>query len=228
MLTLYYAPTPNGQKISIMLEECGLTYDTKLVNILGGDQFKPEFLAISPNNKIPALTDSDGPDGAPVSIFESGAILMYLGEKTGQFFPADSRKRLDVIQWLMFQKASVGPMLGQNHHFNDYAPEPVPYAQERYIKETARLYGVMDRQLAENEYIAGSEYTIADMAIFPWVANYKRQSMDMGEFPNLRRWKDTLKIRPALRKGMEHYIETRWKSMSAEEKKTLFDIDQKV
>lgn len=228
MLTLYYAPTPNGQKISIMLEECGLTYDTQLVNILGGDQFKPEFLAISPNNKIPALTDSDGPDGEPISIFESGAILIYLGEKTGRFFPADPRQRLNVIQWLMFQKASVGPMLGQNHHFNDYAPEPVPYAQDRYIKETARLYGVMDRQLAENEYIAGSEYTIADMAIFPWVANYKRQSMDMAKFPNLRRWKDTLKVRPALRKGMEHYIETRWKSMSAEEKKTLFDIDEKV
>ncbi len=227
MITLYYAPTPNGQKISIMLEECGLPYETQLVNILAGDQFKPEFLAISPNNKIPALTDSDGPDGEPISIFESGAILIYLAEKTGRFLPSSPRERMNVIQWLMFQKASVGPMLGQNHHFNDYASEQIPYAQQRYIKETARIYGVMDKQLGQNEFIAGDEYTIADMAIFPWVVNYKRQSMDMANFPNLNRWKDTLKVRPALRRGMDHFIRTRQKAMSAEEKKTLFDVDAK-
>ena len=227
MLTLYFAPTPNGQKISIMLEECGLQYETVLVNILAGDQFKPEFLEISPNNKIPALVDSDGPDGEPISIFESGAILQYLADKTGRFLPADYRQRIIVLQWLMFQKASVGPMFGQNHHFNDYAPEKIPYAQNRYIKETARLYGVMDRQLAKSEYIALDEYTIADMAIFPWVANYKRHGVDMPSYPNLRRWMDTLKERPALRAGMAHMIETRWKTMSADDKKTLFDIDKK-
>ena len=227
MITLYFAPTPNGQKISIMLEECGLEYDTILVNILAGDQFKPKFLEISPNNKIPAIVDSEGPTGKPISIFESGAILIYLAEKTGRFMPTEPLARMQVLQWLMFQKASVGPMFGQNHHFNDYAPEKIPYAQNRYIKETARLYGVMDKQLAQSTYIALNEYSIADMAIFPWVANYKRHGVDMLDFPNVRRWMDDLKARPALRTGMAHMIETRWKKMSADEKKTLFDIENK-
>ncbi len=226
MINLFYAPTPNGQKISIMLEECGLEYETTLVNILAGDQFKPDFLKISPNNKIPAIIDSDGPNGKPISVFESSAILLYLAEKTGKFLPEDPHERIQTIEWLMFQKASVGPMLGQNHHFNDYAPEKIPYAQQRYIKETGRLYSVMNIRLEQYTYIASNNYSIADMAIFPWVANYKRHSVDMSNFPHLRRWMDNLKARPALRRGMEHLIEARWKSMDDTEKSTLFGIEK--
>lgn len=203
-LDLYFAPTPNGWKISTMLEECGLRYHVKPVNIGAGEQFAPEFLKISPNNRIPALVDhAPGGGAAPLSIFETGAILLYLAEKTGQFLPADSAGRTAVIQWLMWQMGGLGPMLGQHGHFALYAPEKIPYAIDRYRGETQRLYAVLDRQLADNQHIAGADYSIADMACFPWVQTYKRQGIDLaGDFPNVRRWYDALKERPALRRGM--------------------------
>ncbi|WOE76644.1 glutathione binding-like protein [Alterisphingorhabdus coralli] len=204
MLDLYFAPTPNGWKISIMLEECGLAYNVKPVNIGTGEQFAPDFLKISPNNRIPALVDHAPKSGeGPLSIFETGAILLYLAEKTGQFLPTDPGGRYGVIQWLMWQMGGLGPMLGQHGHFALYAPEKIPYAIDRYRRETERLYGVLDRQLADNEHVAGADYSIADMACFPWVQTYKRQGIDLaGNFPNVRRWYDALKERPELRRGM--------------------------
>ncbi|MEM1131336.1 MAG: glutathione binding-like protein [Pseudomonadota bacterium] len=204
MLDLYFAPTPNGWKVSIMLEECGLAYNVKPVNIGAGEQFAPDFLEISPNNRIPALVDHAAKGGeGPLSIFETGAILIYLAEKTGRYLPTDPAGRYSVIQWLMWQMGGLGPMLGQHGHFALYAPEKIPYAIDRYRRETERLYGVLDRQLAENEHVAGAEYSIADMACFPWVQTYKRQGIDLaGDFPNVRRWYDALKQRPALRRGM--------------------------
>jgi GST-like protein len=207
MLKLYTWPTPNGHKIQIMLEECGLRlgrdWEAIPVNIGTGDQFKPEFLAISPNNKIPALVDPDGPEGKPIALFESGAILVYLAGKTGKFLPKSDRLKFQVLQWLMFQMGSVGPMLGQAHHFRLYAPEKVPYAIDRYTNEAKRLYGVMDRQLATSPFIAGPRYTIADMAIFPWLRNWKGQGIDFADFPHLKAWFDRISERSAVKRGLD-------------------------
>ncbi len=200
-IDLYYWPTPNGWKISIALEEMGLPYNVIPVNISGGDQFKPEFLAISPNNKMPAIVDPQGPGGKPVSVFESGAILMYLGRKTGQFYPAEERARIAVEEWLMWQMGGFGPMLGQNHHFNHYAPEKIPYAIDRYVNETNRLYGVLNKRLADHEFVAGA-YSIADMAIVGWAKLWERQSQKIDDFPHVRRWLDTLLARPAVQRGL--------------------------
>ena len=201
-IDLYYWPTPNGWKITIMLEEAGLPYTVHPVNIGKGDQFKPEFLAISPNNKMPAIVDPEGPDGKPISVFESGAILQYLGRKTGRFYPSDERRRVEVEQWLFWQIGGFGPMLGQTHHFRIYAPEKVPYAIDRYTNETNRLYGVLDKQLADRAFVAG-EYSIADMAIFPWAKLWERQGQNVDDFPNVKRWLDAMLSRPAVRRGIE-------------------------
>ncbi len=202
MIDVYTWPTPNGHKVHIMLEECGLPYRVHAVDIGAGDQFRPEFLAISPNNKIPAIVDSDGPDGEPISMFESGAILIYLAAKTGRFLPADVRGRYVALQWLMFQMGSVGPMFGQAHHFRAYAQEKLDYAVSRYTNEAKRLYGVMDRRLAEVPYFAG-DYGIADMAIFPWTRSHQRQGVDLADYPNVKRWFDLVGARPAVQRGVE-------------------------
>jgi GSH-dependent disulfide-bond oxidoreductase len=203
MIEVYSWATPNGHKVHIMLEECGLTYRTIAVDIGAGDQFKPEFLAISPNNKIPALIDTDGPDGAPISLFESGAILLYLAGKTGQLLPASTRGKYEVLQWLMFQMGSVGPMLGQAHHFRIYAPEKIAYAVERYTNEARRLYSVMDKRLAKSRYIGGKDYSIADIAIFPWLRSWKNQGITWNDFPHLKGWFDEISKRPAVMRGVE-------------------------
>ena len=202
-IDLYYWPTPNGKKVAIFLEEAGLPYDLVPVDITAGDQFDEEFLEISPNNKMPAIVDPEGLDGEPIPVFESGAILVYLAEKTGRFLPSSRRGRYEALQWLMFQISSVGPMLGQAHHFRGYAPEEIPYAIERYTHEASRLYGVMDRRLSEVEYFAGDEYSIADMAIYPWVASHERQGQKMEDFPNLARWYGSVGTRPAVQRAME-------------------------
>jgi GST-like protein len=202
MIDLYTWGTPNGRKASVMLEECGLKYDVHKIDIGKGDQFKPEFLAVNPNGKIPAIVDRDGPDGKPISVFESGAILIYLAEKTGSaLLPADPRRRTAVLQWLMFQMGGVGPMFGQAHHFIRFAPEKVPYGIERYSKETRRLYGVMDRRLGEAAYLAG-DYSIADIATYPWVARHEYHEVKLEDFPNVKRWFDAISARPAVAKGM--------------------------
>jgi len=216
-IDLYYWPTPNGWKISIMLEECGLPYTVHPVNIGKGDQFKPEFLAISPNNKMPAIVDPDGPDGEPISVFESGAILQYLGRKTGKFYPTDERKRVEVEQWLFWQMAGLGPMAGQTHHFRIYAPEKIPYAIDRYTNETNRLYGVMNKRLADREFLAG-EYSIADIACVGWVKLWDRQGQDITEFPHLKRWLDTVLARPAVQRGLAVNSEDRGKVDLAKDK----------
>mgnify|MGYP000677634085 CR=1 FL=1 len=200
MIDLYSATTPNGQKIHIMLEETGLAYKVIWVDIDRGDQFKPAFLKISPNNKIPAIVDHDGPDGESIALFESGAILMYLAEKTGRFLPTEPRARIEVLTWLFFQMGNVGPMLGQAHHFRAYAPERIPYAVDRYTNEAGRIYGILDHRLAIHQYLAG-DYSIADMATFPWIRLHERQGQDMADFPNLKRWFDTIEARPAVRRG---------------------------
>lgn len=202
MIDLYFWSTPNGYKVSILLEELGLPYNVIPVHIGKGDQFKPEFLKLSPNNKIPALVDPDGPDGKPIALFESGAIMMYLAEKSGwKFMPQESRARYDVIQWMMFQMGGVGPMLGQAHHFRKYAPEQIQYAVDRYTNEARRLYGVIDRRLGEAEFLAG-EYSIADMATYPWLRAHKWQGQDIAEFPNIQRWYDAVRARPAVQRGI--------------------------
>jgi GSH-dependent disulfide-bond oxidoreductase len=202
MIDLYFWTTPNGYKVTILLEELGWPYDVIPVHIGKGEQFRSEFLKISPNNKIPALIDHDGPDGQPIAIFESGAIMMYLAEKSGwRFMPADVRRRYDVVQWLMFQMGSVGPMLGQAHHFRRYAPEPLSYAIDRYTNEARRIYGVIDRRLSAAPYLAG-EYSIADMATYPWLRPHKWQGQDLAEFPNLSRWYADLRGRPAVQRGL--------------------------
>ncbi|HVH48314.1 MAG TPA: glutathione S-transferase N-terminal domain-containing protein, partial [Sphingomicrobium sp.] len=203
MIELFTAPTPNGWKISVMLEECGLPYEVRWVNIGKGDQFKPEFLAISPNNRIPAIVDHAPADGGePISIFETGAILVYLAEKTGRFLPTDARGRKAVLEWLFWQVGGLGPMLGQHGHFKLYAPERIAYATDRYRNEALRLYGVLDRQLAQSAHVAGADYTIADVACFPWIQTYKAQEVDLAAFVHLRRWYDVVKQRPGLRRGM--------------------------
>lgn len=230
MIELFTAPTPNGWKISVMLEECGLPYEVRWVNIGKGDQFKPEFLAISPNNRIPAIVDHDPPGGgAPVPLFETGAILLYLAEKAGRFMPADLRGRKAVHEWLFWQVGGLGPMLGQHGHFKLYAPERIPYATDRYRSETLRLYGVLDHQLGRSEHVAGPEYTIADIACFPWVQTYKAQEIDLSQFPHIDRWYRQLKERPALRRGMDvgrRQINRRPQD-SAETRKLLFGIEEK-
>jgi GST-like protein len=203
MIEVYSWATPNGHKVHIMLEECGLAYRVHGVDIGAGDQFAAEFLALSPNNKIPAITDPDGPDGKPISLFESGAILLYLAGKTGRFLPADVRGRYEVLQWLMFQMGGVGPMLGQAHHFRLYAPEKIAYAIDRYSNEAKRLYGVMDQRLAKSRYIGGKDYSIADIAIFPWLRSWKNQGIDWADYPHLKGWFDEIGARPAVRRGVE-------------------------
>ncbi|MBD2043117.1 glutathione S-transferase N-terminal domain-containing protein [Microcoleus sp. FACHB-672] len=197
MIELYTFTTPNGRKASIMLEETGLPYNTHKIDITKNDQFTPEFIAINPNSKIPAIVDND----AGITVFESGAILIYLAEKTGKFLPTDTKNRIQVIQWLMFQMASVGPMFGQLNHFKRFAPEKIPYAIERYEKETLRLYSVLDKQLENHEYICG-DYSIADMAIYPWVAIYEFQGLTLDAHPSLKRWVETVQQRPAVQRGM--------------------------
>jgi GST-like protein len=201
-IDLYYWPTPNGHKITIMLEECGLPYAIKPVNIGKGDQFKPEFLAISPNNRMPAIVDPDGPGGKPISVFESGAILQYLGRKTGKFYPTDERARVAVDEWLFWQMGGLGPMAGQAHHFRNYAPEKIAYGIDRYTNEVNRLYGVMNTRLADRDYLAGT-YSIADMASYPWVRPYKNQGQDLGEFPHLEKWFQRMRARPAVAKAVK-------------------------
>jgi GST-like protein len=230
MIDLYFAPTPNGWKISIMLEECGLPYQVKWVNIGAGEQFEPDFLAISPNNRIPAIVDHQ-PLGAgePHSVFETGAILVYLAEKTGLFFPFDPVGRSKVRQWLMWQMGGLGPMLGQHGHFKLYAPEKIPYAINRYRREAERLFGVLDRQLERNEHVAGEDYSIADMACFPWVQTYKRQEIDLADFPHVNRWYQQLKQREGLRRGMDLGRDriNRNPQDEAQTAKILFGIDKK-
>ena len=202
-IKLYFWPTPNGKKITIFLEEAGLPYNLAPVDITAGEQFDEEFLKISPNNKMPAIVDPEGPNGEPISVFESGAILLYLAEKISRFMPSSPRQRYEALQWLMFQVSSVGPMLGQAHHFRGYAPEEIPYAVDRYTNEAARLYGVMDSRLSEVEYFVDDDYSIVDMAIYPWVASHKKQGQKIEDFPNLRRWYEAMGKRPAVRRAME-------------------------
>ncbi|WP_137392158.1 glutathione S-transferase N-terminal domain-containing protein [Rhodoligotrophos defluvii] len=207
-IKLYYWPTPNGWKITIALEELNMPYEIHYVDIGKGEQFEPSFLEISPNNRMPAIVDPDGPGGEPLSIFESGAILRYLAQKGGRFYASDPRGQAKIDEWLFWQVGGLGPMAGQAHHFRNYAPEKIPYAIERYTREVSRLYGVMDKRLAKAEFLAG-DYSIADMAAFPWVVPYKNQGQDLDQFPNLRRWFDTLKARPAVSKGLEVGAERR-------------------
>lgn len=205
-IDLYYWPTPNGWKISIMLEECGLPYKVIPVNISTGEQFKPDFLKIAPNNRMPAIVDPNGPGGRPISIFESGAILQYLGRKTGKFYPADERARVAVDEWLFWQMGGLGPMAGQAHHFRLYAPEKIPYAIDRYTDECNRLYGVMNKRLAGREFLAG-KYSIADIACVGWASRNERQGQDINQFPHLKRWLETILARPAVKRGMGIRIE---------------------
>lgn len=200
-IDLHFYPTPNGHKITVMLEETGMAYSIVPVNIMTGEQFAPEFLAISPNNRMPAIVDHDGPGGSPVSVFESGAILQYLGRKSGLFYPDEERARVEVEQWLFWQMGGLGPMAGQCHHFRNYAPDTIPYAIDRYVNEVNRLYGVMERRLADREYLAG-EYSIADIACYPWVRLWKNQGQDITQFPRLDAWRDRIRSRPAVARGM--------------------------
>jgi GSH-dependent disulfide-bond oxidoreductase len=230
MIKVYSWPTPNGHKVHIMLEECGLRlgrdWEAIPIDISAGDQFKPEFLAISPNNKIPALVDPAGPDGKPISLFESGAILLYLASKTGRFMPKSDWLKFEVLQWLMFQMGGVGPMLGQTHHFRLYAPEKVPYAIDRYSNETKRLYGVMDRRLATSKFIACNQYSIADIAIFPWLRNWKNQGIDWADYPHLQAWFDLIGDRPAVQRGVKVLAELRKPLTGDKEREILFGKTQ--
>lgn len=208
-IDLYYWPTPNGWKVSIALEEMGLPYETHLINISKGDQFAPDFLKIAPNNRMPAIIDPNGPDGAPVSVFESGAILLYLARKTGLFMGETERDRIAVEEWLMWQMGGVGPMAGQTHHFLKYAPEDIAYAKDRYRNETARLYAVLDRRLADNEFVAGDVYSIADMSIWGWASLWEGQEQTLDDKPHLARWLKQLWSRPALRRGRALHADLR-------------------
>jgi GSH-dependent disulfide-bond oxidoreductase len=222
MIEVYSWATPNGHKVHIMLEECGLPYHVHAIDIGAGDQFDPGFLAISPNNKIPAITDTEGPEGAPISLFESGAILLYLASKTGRFMPESITARYDVLQWLMFQMGGVGPMLGQAHHFRIYAPQKIAYAIDRYTNEAQRLYGVMNRRLAHTKYIAGPEYSIADIAIFPWLRSWKNQGIDWSDYPHLKGWFDEIAARPAVKRGVAVLDERRKPLMDDTAREMLF------
>lgn len=226
-LELYYWATPNGWKISIMLEELALPYRVTPVNISAGEQFEPAFLAISPNNKIPVLRDPEGPDGETITLFESGAILWYLAEKTGRLLPTAPRERYSVLQWLMFQVGNLGPLLGQAHHFRLYAPEPIPYAVERYTGEAGRLYRVLDRRLEQATYLAGDSYTIADIATLPWISRHERQGQRLADFPSLRRWYQTLRARPAVERGLALLADRQLSArMDDDSRSKLFGEDQ--
>ena len=222
-IDLYYWPTPNGWKVTILLEELGAPYAVHPVDIGKGEQFKPDFLAISPNNRRPAIVDHEpAGGGAPLSVFESGAILQYLAEKHGRFWPqAPAREKVEVTQWLFWQMGGLGPMAGQAHHFRQYAPEPIQYGIDRYTNEVNRLYGVMDKRLRDREFLAGA-YSIADMAAWPWVVPHERQGQDLADFPNLKRWFETIKARPAVERGFAVGKELRQPTMSEEAKKVLF------
>ena len=226
MIEVYSWATPNGHKVHVMLEECGLPYRAIPVDIGAGAQFEPAFLAISPNNRIPAIVDPDGPDGKPISLFESGAILLYLAAKTGRFLPIGVRERYRVLEWLMFQMGGVGPMLGQAHHFRIYAPEPIPYAVDRYSNEAKRLYGVMDTQLEKTRFIAGDDYTIADIAIFPWLRSWQNQGIDWADFPSLKAWFDAIAARPAVQRGVAVLAGLRKPLRSDKEREILFGAQQ--
>lgn len=226
-IELYTWPTPNGHKLHIALEELALPYAVHAVDIGSGDQFQPAFLRISPNNKIPAMVDPDGPGGQPIALMESGAMLIYLAEKTGKLMPADQRGRTEVLQWLMFQMSGVGPMLGQTHHFRAYAPEQLPYAIKRYTDETTRLYRVLDGRLGESPYLAGDEYTIADIATWPWLRSWDRQGQDLNAHPNLKRWFETIATRPAVIRGLQVLSDrSRSKPITDEERDILFGSKQ--
>ena len=223
MIEVWSWATPNGHKVHIMLEEVGLPYKVIPVDIGAGDQFKPEFLAITPNHRIPAIVDPDGPGGEPLTLFESGAILIYLGEKTGKLIPADPRARLTALQWLMFQMGGVGPMFGQYNHFASYAPEKLPYAVERYANEVKRLHRVLDKRLGEAAYLAGDAYSIADIATFPWVRNPDRRGIDLAEYPNVKRWHDAIAARPAVQRGVEVLADLRRQGpMTEQERENMF------
>ena len=226
MIDVYSWATPNGHKVHIMLEECGLPYRVHAVNIGSGEQFAPQFLAISPNNKIPAIVDADGPDGKPMSLFESGAILLYLAAKTGRFLPDDTRGKYEVLQWLMFQMGGVGPMLGQAHHFRIYAPEKIAYAIDRYSNEAQRLYGVMDTRLANSKYLGGKAYSIADIAVFPWLRSWKNQGIDWADFPHLKGWFDEVAARPAVMRGVEVLASARKALNDDKAREVLFGATQ--
>lgn len=226
MIEVYSWATPNGHKVHIMLEECGLPYRVHAVDIGAGDQFKPEFLAISPNNKIPAIVDPDGPDGKPISLFESGAILLYLAAKTGRFLPDDVRGKYAALQWLMFQMGSIGPLLGQAHHFRIYAPERIDYAVDRYTNEARRLYGVMDKRLANSTYIAGPEYGVADIAVFPWLRSWKNQGIAWADYPYLKGWFDEIAARPAVQRGVEVLAHARRPLVGDQAREVLFGAEQ--
>ena len=230
MIKVYSWPTPNGHKVHIMLEECGYRlgrdWEAIPVNIGTGDQFKPEFLKISPNNKIPALVDPKGLDGKPISVFESGAILLYLAAKTGKYLPKSDRQKFEVLQWLMFQMGGVGPMLGQNHHFRLYAPEKIEYAINRYTNEAKRIYGVIDRQLASNKFVAGNQYSIADMAIFPWLRNWANQGIVLDDYPHLKTWFGKLAARPAVQRGVRVLADLRKPITDDKSREVLFGKTQ--
>jgi GST-like protein len=226
MIDVYSWATPNGHKVHIMLEECGLPYRVHGVNIGTGDQFKPDFLKISPNNKIPAIVDHDGPDGKPISLFESGAILLYLAGKTGKFMPDDVRGKYEVLQWVMFQMGGVGPMLGQAHHFRIYAPEKIEYAINRYTNEAKRLYGVIDKRLSESKYLGGPEYSIADIATWPWLRSWKNQGIELSDYPKLQRWFEAIEERPAVQRGVKVLANERPAVQDDKAKEILFGATQ--
>jgi GSH-dependent disulfide-bond oxidoreductase len=225
VIDVYSWSTPNGHKVHIMLEECGLPYAAHAIDIGAGEQFKPEFLKISPNNKIPAIVDPDGPDGKPISLFESGAILIYLAGKTGTLLPTDTRGKYLALQWLMFQMGSIGPMLGQAHHFRLYAPEKIDYAINRYTNEAKRLYGVMDRRLRDFEFFAG-DYSIADIAIFPWTRSHANQGVDLADYPNFLRWYRVVEARPAVRRGVQVLADRRKPLVDDKARDALFGATQ--
>lgn len=226
MIEVYSWPTPNGHKVHIMLEECGLAYRVHPVDIGAGAQFAPPFLAISPNNKIPALTDPDGPHGQPISLFESGAILLYLAGKTGRLLPEDVVAKYEVLQWLMLQVSGVGPMLGQAHHFRIYAPEKIAYAIDRYTREAQRLYGVLNKRLAQATYLGGPEYSIADIALFPWLRSWKNQGVEMSDYPHLKGWFDEIGKRPAVQRGVAVLGDLRRPLTDDEAREALFGVRQ--
>ncbi len=226
MIEVYSWATPNGHKVHIMLEECGLPYRVHAIDIGAGEQFAPEFLAISPNNKVPAIVDADGPDGQPISLFESGAILLYLAGKSGRFLPPSTQGKYEVLQWLMFQMGSVGPMLGQAHHFRIYAPEKIAYAIDRYTNEARRLYGVMNKRLANSKYLGGPDYSIADIAVFPWLRSWRNQGIDWADFPHLKGWFDEIAHRPAVMRGVQVLADRRRPLLDDQAREALFGATQ--
>jgi GSH-dependent disulfide-bond oxidoreductase len=227
MIDLYTWPTPNSHKVTIMLEECKLAYAVHAIDIGAGDQMKPDFLKISPNNKIPAIIDHDGPGGKPYSLFESGAILLYLAGKTGKFLGKTDRAKFDTLQWLMFQMGGLGPMLGQTHHFRIYAPEKIEYAVNRYTNEAKRLYGVVEKRLSSNAFIAGKEYTVADMAIWPWLRSWQNQGVEISDYPALKAWFEKIEVRPAVKRAVTVLADRRKPLIDDKAKQILFGIPEK-